>query len=106
MYATARDLLNYDRALARHTLLPASVESLMVTRRFELRPGSAYGYGWIIRQQPDSTMMLTHSGGTNGYMTDFARFMRDGLCVIVLSNLGFVDTDVIRKEIVAIVRTE
>jgi CubicO group peptidase (beta-lactamase class C family) len=99
MYATARDLFNYDRALYRGTVIPASMLDANLTRAFSVSPKSAYGYGWIVRRPSDGVYYLQHSGGNNGYNADYARYPAEHVAIIVLSNRGATDAEGVGKEI-------
>ena len=49
MYATARDLFSYARALNGLKIVNAHMQQQMVDRAFPIRPGAGYGYGRVIR---------------------------------------------------------
>jgi hypothetical protein len=51
------------------------------------KAGAAFGLGVAI-QSPRGTAMIGHTGGTNGYITDFQRFPDEDAMMIVLSNRG------------------
>lgn len=99
MYATARDLFNYDRALNRALIVPAAAETVAVTGGFRISDKGSYGYGWIVRHVSDGAYFVHHSGGNNGYVADYARYPREHICIIVLSNLGSADPEGIREAI-------
>ncbi|MDB4914131.1 MAG: penicillin-binding protein beta-lactamase class [Gemmatimonadetes bacterium] len=99
MYATAEDLLRYDAALTAGSILPPAVAQQAVARAHVLRPTGAYGYGWIITRSLAGDYFLHHSGGNNGYGTEYARFPREGATVIVLSNRGYSEPEEVRHVI-------
>jgi len=103
MYATARDLFSYDKALNARRLVGADLERENLTRAFKISDKANYGYGWIIRRPSDSVYYLEHSGGNNGYTADYARYPLDGVCVIVLINRGGVDATEVRRAIARMV---
>jgi CubicO group peptidase (beta-lactamase class C family) len=112
VYATARDLWRYDEALTRGVVLPPAVERLRVARAVPVGPRAAYGYGWIVTRPggvadttPGAPYFVHHSGGTNGYLGEYARYPREGACVVVLMNRGddgFADPAAIRAGIAAL----
>lgn len=101
MYATARDLLQYDRALDAGRLISKRAFDAMIDRAYISKSDSTrgYGYGWMISRPKDGPFKISHSGGTNGYVADYARFPNERLTVIVLSNYGFVSAEAISAEI-------
>jgi CubicO group peptidase (beta-lactamase class C family) len=102
MYATARDLFHYDRALTVHGLLGPDGERDNLARAFPVNERTSYGFGWLIRRVADGGYYLEHSGGNNGYNASYARYPADGTAVIVLSNRGAVDATAIRKAVARI----
>ena len=80
LYATTGDLYKWDRALYGISVLSAASKQKMFT------PGlSNYGYGIIIdsfEQHP----RIWHNGGIPGFAANISRYIKDDLCIIVLSN--------------------
>ena len=103
MYATARDLLAYDRALNAHRVVTAEMERENLTTAFKVHAKASYGFGWIGRFPSEGVYFLQHSGGNNGYNADYARYPLDGTCIIVLTNRGAVNAEDVRKAIQKIV---
>lgn len=99
IYATAEDLFHYDNALNNEMIVPRSVEQQAVDSAFQLRPGTGYGYGWVVSRSTDSTMYIHHSGGTNGYISEYSRYPASHSCIIIMSNRGFANNDYIRDSI-------
>ena len=99
MYSTVDNLFRYDRALNRGTILPRAVVDSMQTRIFRVRPGAGYAYGWIVNDAPGQPRLVHHSGGNNGYTSEYARFPDQHLTIIILSNRGFADPEGMRKRI-------
>jgi CubicO group peptidase (beta-lactamase class C family) len=102
MYATARDLFHYDRALTAHRLFRPEVDRANVERAFRANDKASYGFGWMVRRPKEGTQYLEHSGGNNGYNADYARYPKERAVVIVLTNRGAIDVTGIRKEIARI----
>jgi CubicO group peptidase (beta-lactamase class C family) len=99
MYSTVDDLFHYDRALNHGTILPRAIVDSMETRVYYIRPGAGYAYGWIVNDPPGAPRLVHHSGGYNGYTTEYARYPDQHLCIIILSNRGFADPEGMRKRI-------
>lgn len=92
--ATAADFIALDAALSAGKILsPASLKEMTATLLPDERPdtGKRWGLGTIVREQ-DGVVMHGHTGGTNGYISDFERFPDDGAMMIALTNRGFAKT--------------
>lgn len=77
---TVGDLLIWDRALSANTLISrASYEQMIAHTK------NNYGYGWEMRTWL-GRRQIGHAGSGMGYSTQIARFIDDGLTVVVLSN--------------------
>ena len=81
LYSTVEDLAKFERALYAEVPLSKSSREKMFTPNL-----SDVGYGWFIRP------FLGHdrqymTGRSPGFSTYFSRFPKDGVCIIVLSNL-------------------
>lgn len=78
--STAGDLLMWDQALYSNRLISrASYEQMIAHTKND------YGYGWEIRNW-SRRRQIGHAGSGGGYSTQIARFIDDGLTVVVLSN--------------------
>lgn len=99
MYATARDLLRYDRALSAHRVVTAEMERENLTTAFKVNAKAAYGFGWIVRYPSEGVYYLQHSGGNNGYTADYGRYPLDSACIIVVTNRGALNAEDVRKGI-------
>ena len=82
-YATIGDLYRLDRALYTDTVVNAAMRHTMFTPKT-----GHYACGWS-RIPIHGRTTIQHSGGNNGYVADFLRFVDDDACVIVLSNYAF-----------------
>lgn len=93
LVSTPRDLLQYDKALSRGMFNSPKLAELA------MQPigGTPYGFGWIIGR--DGHPVVGHSGGNNGFGGDYARYYKDGVCIIVEGNLGFADVVGIRRRL-------
>ena len=85
--STLADLETWNNAIDRGTLLsPASRE--MMHTSFKLADGSDthYGFGLFLQALPGGKHVVLHGGDTTGFGTQDARFVEDGVDVIVLTN--------------------
>lgn len=89
--STVSDLIKLEDALFKKTFLKPETRKLMWTP-FKFNDGkySQYGLGWTI-DEVNGRKRIGHGGSLNGFRSYFARFVDDGLTVIVLTNLGEVD---------------
>jgi D-alanyl-D-alanine carboxypeptidase len=99
MFATAEDLLRYDEALYAGSVIPADIARRAVDSAFQVKPTVAYGYGWLITRTTDGHVVLHHSGGNNGYVSEYARYPAEHVAIIILSNRGWADPEAMRSEI-------
>ena len=92
--ATVQDFIALDAALgAGKILAPASVREMTRTLLPDERAetGRSWGLG-VIARETDGVAMRGHTGGTNGYISDFERFPDDDAMMIALTNRGFTKT--------------
>lgn len=80
LFSTADDLLAWDRALSENRLISrVSYEQMIADAK------NNYGLGWEMRTW-HGRRQVGHAGSGFGFSTIIARFIDDGLTVIVLSN--------------------
>jgi|GEM_PF-56951 len=85
--STLADLEIWNNAIDRGTLLSAASRDMMHTS-FKLADGSDthYGFGLFMQEIPGGKHVVLHGGDTTGFGTQDARFVEDGVDVIVLTN--------------------
>lgn len=85
--STLADLETWNNAIDRGTLLSAASREMMHTS-FKLADGTDthYGFGLFMQPLPGGKHVVLHGGDTTGFGTQDARFVEDGLDVIVLTN--------------------
>jgi CubicO group peptidase (beta-lactamase class C family) len=81
IYSTVGDLLKWNIALDNMKLLNEN----SITRMFTPDRHGSYGFGWFITKEP--RLREFHEGSDPGFAAFEARYPRDGLLVVVLSNL-------------------
>jgi len=109
VYSNLEDLVKWDEALSRHTLLSETEMQEALTPfhqpdgslpRWDGGPGDAdplsgkpvsYGFGWFLEPYQGHARMW-HYGETVGFKSSIQRFPKDRLTVIVLSNRADADT--------------
>jgi CubicO group peptidase (beta-lactamase class C family) len=80
LYSTVGDLLLWDQALYTEKILKKeALEQMFIPY------DSNYGYGWRIYDRYDQ-QVVEHGGGINGFVAHFQRYLKDNVCIIVLSN--------------------
>jgi CubicO group peptidase (beta-lactamase class C family) len=86
LHSTAEDLYRLDRALHDGTLLRRETFERM-TARVSGTESYGYGYGWELMIQ-HGHCAVAHSGGLDGFLSNFVRFVDDKVTLIFLNNLG------------------
>ena len=86
LYSTIEDLYRWDQVLYTEQLLSQESLNLMFTPQAMLSNlGMNYGYGWFVREVNDR-LVLSHSGGIDGFATEMRRYPDDKVTIIILSN--------------------
>jgi D-alanyl-D-alanine carboxypeptidase len=100
--STALDLAKWDRVLDGDSVLSEASQRLMWTP-VTLADGSPhqYGFGWELGSL-NGRRQVQHGGSMPGFRSRFARFVDDGLTVIVLMNAEDVDVQAIVNGIAAL----
>jgi CubicO group peptidase (beta-lactamase class C family) len=80
LYSTVGDLLLWDQALYTEKAVKRETLEQMFTPY-----DSNYGYGWRIYDRYNQKV-VEHGGGINGFVVHFQRYLKDNVCIIVLSN--------------------
>lgn len=91
LYWTVLDLIKWDAALAKGEVLKSSSWDNVYSPA-KLANGSTfpYGFGWALNTI-NGRRLIEHSGAWQGFKTEIARYVDDGLTVIVLANLAQAD---------------
>jgi len=109
VYSNLEDLVKWDEALQKHTLLSAT-EMAQAVAPVSLNDGSqphwpseadgdnlapgkpvSYGFGWFLDPYKDHARMW-HTGSTMGFRTVIQRFAAEQLTIIILANRSDADT--------------
>lgn len=99
--STISDLVKLEKALAEKTFLKPETRKMMWTPfKFNNGKDSNYGLGWAI-DEVNGRKRIGHGGSLNGFKSYFARFVDDGITIIVLTNLAQVDPAEFSKGIAA-----
>jgi CubicO group peptidase (beta-lactamase class C family) len=96
--STVNDLLKWDNALYTDKLLPANKrKELFESGRLKNDSLAHYGFGWFIKDKPDGTKIVSHSGGWPGYITYIERDLQTQRTIIMLQNTS--DGVISKKEV-------
>ena len=99
LYVTVLDLAKWDRELAAGSLLsPESREAMWTPVRLANGDIKAYGFGWDLESSPRGRL-AQHDGEWQGFSTHFARYLDDGLSIMILSNLADAQVSDLAREI-------
>ncbi|QDH19637.1 serine hydrolase [Saccharibacillus brassicae] len=88
LYSTLDDMLIWADSLSAGKLLSEATMDAMYTPT----PYKNYGYGWMTEGE-GADKVVFHNGGGNGYTTGLRRGLSDGTVVVLLGNLGGLDTN-------------
>lgn len=100
--STILDLAKLEAALNGTSFLKPESRKLMWTPfKFNDGKNSIYGLGWRI-DEVNGRKRIGHGGTLNGFKSHFARFVDDGITVIVLTNLEQVDSSEFSSKIAAL----
>jgi|SRR5579872_847291 len=101
IYSSVREMVQWDRALTRGTLVRADLMRAAFTSG-HLNDGTAtgYGFGWFV-DAVNGHRRLWHSGGTVGFSHHFVRLPDDRLSVILLTNRGDASPEAITDRMAA-----
>jgi D-alanyl-D-alanine carboxypeptidase len=108
--STISDLVKLEAALNGKDFLKPETRKMMWTPfKFNDGKDSNYGLGWTI-DTVNGRKRIGHGGSLNGFRSWFARFVEDGVIVIVLTNLDQLDsnrfsTDIAAQYIPALAKT-
>jgi CubicO group peptidase (beta-lactamase class C family) len=103
VYVTARDMAAWEAALRGRRLLNESSYDAWWTP-VSLGGGITYpyGFGWSLNEQR-GRRLIEHGGSWQGFRASIARYVEDGLTVVVLANAAGTPTEAIAHEIAGIV---
>jgi CubicO group peptidase (beta-lactamase class C family) len=80
LYSSVKDLFLWDQALYSEKLvMKATLDRIFTPCK------NGYGYGWFIGEL-FGKKQISHRGGINGFLTNIARFIDDGVLVVSLFN--------------------
>lgn len=105
MYSTTEDLYKWERSFYTNLVLSEASKNAMfaptVIADFAGSKGY-YGYGWYIDTHCGRDRHV-HAGGFSGFRAILARYPREQLVIIALSNITGVSIELIAKDLAAIV---
>lgn len=85
--STVADLERWNQAIDRGTLLSPESRAMMHTSmRLADGTDTHYGFGLFLQTLPGGEHVVLHGGDTTGFGSQDARFVEDGLDIIVLTN--------------------
>jgi len=90
---TVLDLLKWDRALRGNDVLDAKARAKYYEPFLE-----GYACGWRVAKTDRNSVMVFHSGGVQGFVTDYVRHLEDDVVIVVLSN-GKSDVRAVTRQI-------
>jgi CubicO group peptidase (beta-lactamase class C family) len=104
LYFSVLDLAKWDTALYTEKVLKESSKREMWTvatlRDGKPNPGS-YGFAWFVDSR-NGHRLVGHDGRWQGFTTHIARYLDDGLTIVILTNQGNCDPQRIVDEVAAV----
>jgi len=87
LYTNVMDLAKWDAALREKKFVPAASYELMWSP-VKLNDGKTYpyGFGWFLSEK-NGRKSVSHDGAWQGFTMGIARYLTEGLTVIVMTNL-------------------
>ncbi|MGH1343384.1 MAG: serine hydrolase domain-containing protein [Nannocystales bacterium] len=80
--STARDLWTWHQALEGTSILTESSKAMLYTTE-----KNDYAYGWVVKPYGGHNV-ITHSGGIDGFVTEYRRLVDDDIVIVAWSNTG------------------
>jgi CubicO group peptidase (beta-lactamase class C family) len=81
------DLYKWEQALKAETILSKAAKQKFFAAHTQADlPGTSYAYGWIVAKTPRGTTEISHDGIGFGFNSVYARYIDEGVTMIVLSN--------------------
>lgn len=90
LHMSAPDMLAYIKAFRSGEIVSEDSIAAMTAGDVEARPGILVGYGWFIRHRGGEPF-ISHSGGTNGYISIMGYMPGADIEIAIASNYGFTD---------------
>ncbi|MDO3409491.1 serine hydrolase [Saccharibacillus sp. CPCC 101409] len=94
LYSTLDDMLTWAQGLSAGKVLSEETMERMYTPT----PYKNYGFGWMTEGE-GADKVVFHNGGGDGYTTGIRRGLGDGTVVVLLGNLGGLDTNAMTAKI-------
>jgi CubicO group peptidase (beta-lactamase class C family) len=102
IYSTVEDLYHWDQALYTEQLVRAeTLAEAFSPVRYNSGEEYPYGFGWRLTDHLERRR-VAHAGGWVGFSTFIARYVDDGLGVVVLTNLEDADAEGLANSIAGI----
>jgi CubicO group peptidase (beta-lactamase class C family) len=101
-WSTVDDLWAWHRSLSAAEPIPSALVEAMETPHAEVEPGLSYGYGVELRDTAGHRE-VSHRGGTAGFTGYLVRFPDDDSLIALLANVGSIDVDSLREQLIDVV---
>lgn len=85
IYSSIRDFYQWDQALYKQKLVKRKTMKEIFTPSSWETPVVAYGYGWYLEKK-HRLERVSHSGGTTGFSSYFARYPEKKFSIIIFAN--------------------
>lgn len=108
LYSTTEDLFKWDQALYDNKLITKESTKLLFSPYIKAWGNDYYAYGWAVGKKQigtskDSTNIVSHGGGINGFNTIIVRDVEQKNLVVLLNNTGGTSLGDMSADIMAII---
>jgi CubicO group peptidase (beta-lactamase class C family) len=106
LYFTIEDLAKWDEALESKKLVSeASYREMWSPVKLNNGGTAEYGFGWRVSKAPNGDPLIGHGGAWQGFATVIARYPKERLTVVALSNRAGADVSYIARHVAAMMQT-
>ena len=101
--STTGDMYRYLVALNNGVLLDKEFQQLAIDNAWEVNEKTDSGYGWFIGRTDQGWKRYTHTGGTNGFVSDLTVLPEAGLVMILMSNTGWAEVGSLKSDLLELI---
>ncbi len=104
LYSTVGDLYKWDQAFYSDELVSTeTLDRIFSAAVRTVYRDRKYGYGWFLISNLSGHQVVEHHGMAFGFVSRLTRYPEDLVTIIILSNYDVIDTQVISRDLAAIV---
>jgi CubicO group peptidase (beta-lactamase class C family) len=105
LYFTIEDLAKWDEALESKKLVSeTSYREMWSPVKLNNGTTAEYGFGWRVSKAPNGDPLIGHGGAWQGFATVIARYPKQRLTVVALSNRAGADVSYIARHVAGMIQ--